>query len=103
MPYDVQQAQHLVVAGKGGRQYQSKHMAPLSRRSQGPKCLWHEALHDSPGDSRDNAGAGYWRGQQAPENPYQAAQRRAKLVAGLSQQQRRLQQWSNATAGVYAC
>ena len=47
-------------------------------------------------------GAGYLRGSQPPENPYLAAQRLAKQQAGLSQQQRRLQQlqqWARASAG----
>ncbi len=45
------------------------------------------------------SGAGYLQGQQPTENPYLAAQRRAKEEAGLSQQQRRLQQWTRANAG----
>ena len=43
--------------------------------------------------------AGGLSDKQAVDNPYLAAQRRARQEAGLSQQQRRLQQWAAATAG----
>ena len=43
--------------------------------------------------------AGHLQGQRPPENPHLAAQRLAKQEAGLSQQQRRLQQWTRANAG----